>query len=78
MINIRQKGAHLIKSLCFSEMDIGTPFDYAFDGESPYIAIKISDTECFVLESKQVSEVYGNPYCAIVRLDVEWEYEKEG
>lgn len=78
MINIKQKGADTIKSLCFSEMEIGTPFDYASDGELPYIAIKISDNECFVLESQQISHVYGNPYCALVRLDVEWEFEKEG
>lgn len=78
MINIKQKGTDTIKSLCFSEMEIGMPFDYASDNEAPYIAIKISNKECFILETQQVSEVYGNPYCNLVRLNVEWDYEKEG
>ena len=77
MMKLRQKNEIEIVSMRFDEMDFGAIFDISESGEAPCIAMKIDTYEALILPEGDKIDVNHNPYCALVKLECEWEYLKK-
>ena len=77
MMKLRQKNETEIVSMRFDKMELGAIFDISESSEAPRLAIKIDTYEALILPEGYKIDVDYNPYCALVKLECEWEYLKK-